>query len=55
MPEKDQPPRRIWLDDEELEAHFDRLREKYGRDSDDDRNWEDVPQFEENELTKGLR
>jgi len=28
MPEEDRPPRKIWLDDKELVAHFDRLKEK---------------------------
>lgn len=28
MPEEDRPPRKIWLDDVKLVAHFDRLKEK---------------------------
>lgn len=36
LPEDERPPRRMWLDDEGLKAHFDRIRRdrdaKYGAD-----------------------
>ncbi len=53
MREEDQPPQRIWLNDEELADHFERIRAKYASKDDT----EAVPQapLEQNELTRGLR
>lgn len=53
MSDEDQPPERIWLDDEALADHFERVRERYRSGSSSDR--EEVPDLEQNELTKGLR
>lgn len=55
MPDSDQPPERIWLDDEALAAHFEATRERYRQGA---TGMESVPQaseLEQNELTKGLR
>lgn len=49
--EEDQPLPEIWLDDEALAEHFERVRAKYATDRDDG---EDVGDMVENELTKGI-
>jgi hypothetical protein len=54
MREEDQPPESIYLDDEALSEHFDRVREKYSSSSTDREPIEQVP-LEQNEATKGLR
>lgn len=33
MPEDDAPPRNIWLDDEQLTAHFKRLKDRRKREA----------------------
>lgn len=55
MPEKDQPPESIWLNDEALQLHFERVKASYSSGSTD--ALEEVPQapLSQNELTKGLR
>jgi hypothetical protein len=45
LPKDERPPRRIWLDPDEMRAHWakvERIRkEKYGGDDDDEGDWED--------------
>lgn len=55
LPEEDQPPQWIWLDDEKISAHFAGVRERYGSKS--GAGMESVPQSESepNELTASLR
>lgn len=52
MTDKDQPPERIWLDEEAITEHFERVKARYGGGS----AMEEVPQapLEQNELTRGL-
>lgn len=52
MLEEDQPPERIWLDPEALEAHFDEVRRKRKSKSS---GTEKVPDLQQNELTKDLQ
>lgn len=52
MPEKDRPPESIWLNDDALTEHFERVKESYGSTSADD--MDDVVPLSQNELTKGL-
>ncbi len=54
MPDKDQPPEAIWLNDQAITEHFDRVKARYESGMADD--MEEVPQapLEQNELTKGL-
>lgn len=51
MQDKDRPPREIWLDDDALEAHFNMIEARRN----DGSGSEDVPDLEQNEMTKGLR
>jgi hypothetical protein len=54
MQEKDQPPEAIWLNDELLTEHFERVRNSYSLPA----GSEPVPPaggLDQNELTKGLR
>lgn len=53
MPEKDQPPQRIWLNDEAINEHFERLKASYANGGTGD-DGEVVP-LQQNEMTKGLR
>jgi hypothetical protein len=57
MPTDDQPPEEIWLDDEAISDHFDRLREKYA--SGNSEGWQSVPASDEstteNALVKKMR
>lgn len=52
MTEDDRPPERLWLDDEGLSDHFKKVREKYSNGSS---NTEQVPDLEQNEITRELR
>jgi hypothetical protein len=54
MGEDDQPPERIWLDVEALDAHFTAVKERYRSPSAAGEEMESVP-LDQNELTKGLR
>ena len=53
MKEEDQPPEHIWLDQEALNAHFESVMDRY-RSPDGNESVPD-PDFEQNELTRGLR
>jgi hypothetical protein len=58
MSEQDRPPEHIWQNEKELEAHFERVRDRYKDKRDgsaSDTGWEEVPDLAQNELTKGLR
>jgi hypothetical protein len=57
MPSDDQPPEAIWLDDDAIAAHFERLRDKYASGSGGP-GWEPVPagtDETENALAKAIR
>lgn len=54
MSDADQPPEAIWLDDEALSEHFQRVRERYASPSGTS-TADDVAPLEQNELTRGLR
>lgn len=52
MTEEDRPERSIWLDDEALEEHFERVNDRYKTK----RGSEPIPEFDEpNQLTKDIR
>lgn len=53
MRKEDQPPERIWLNDEAIAAHFERIHEKYSTGSGTE--MVEVADLDQNELTKGLR
>ena len=53
MPKKDQPPPEIWLNDEAIAEHFDRVTASYENPSGSDDG--DAEPLQQNELTKGLR
>ena len=52
MPDDDQPPESMWLDDEALVDHFESIKQKY---RDKSNGTESVPDGVQNELTKGIR
>lgn len=54
LPEKDQPPRYIWLDDEALEAHFNEVKAKWESGGGGNQN-DDEPELLQNEATRGLK
>lgn len=52
LPDKDRPPRSIWLDQEALNDHFDTVNSRYSEKG----GSEDVPDVDEqNELTKAIK
>jgi len=53
MPEQDQPPESIWLDEAALAQHFQDIRERYQSEGAGDAV-EDRPMVE-NDLVRGLR
>jgi hypothetical protein len=55
LSEEDRPPKNIWLDDEGLEEHFERVNNRY-RDKSGSTSVETVPDIDEqNEVTRGLK
>lgn len=54
MREEDAPPARIWLNNEALNLHFERVKERYksGNPATED---SDPGDFDQNELTRDLR
>lgn len=53
LADKDQPPEEIWLDQDALNEHFERVKARYGGDGADDDA--DVIPLKQNELTRDLR
>lgn len=51
MRPEDQPPQHLWLDDEGLSEHLERISERRRSGAE----WSEVPDLEQNELTRGLR
>lgn len=54
LPASDQPPEEIWLDQDALNEHFERVHARYGGDDDGGHDAEVVP-MTQNELTRDLR
>lgn len=55
LPDDDRPPERIWMDDEALSEHFERVRGRYRSDSRGP-EWEEIPgDLQQNALTTNLR
>jgi hypothetical protein len=56
LPDEDQPPQEIWLDDEKLAAHFEKVRDRY-RSASGNSGMESVPQADlpQNELTASFK
>lgn len=52
MAVEDRPPRKIWMDDEKLVSHFERLREK--RKTEAEGNTVSSEPMEENSLAKEM-
>lgn len=57
LPEDDQPPEEIWLDDEELAGHFETVRMRYRMESGAGgvEPIDDPGDLESNELTAALK
>lgn len=55
MPEEDQPPEEIWLDSEATAAHFEWVRSKYAARGRGEEAVPDPRDFDQNEMTKGMR
>lgn len=56
LPDEDRPNERIWLDDDALAQHFERVQERYrSGGSGGSSDWEAIPEFEQNELTAAFR
>lgn len=56
LPDDDRPPERIWLDDEALEHHFEKVQEQ--RRNPRDSGMEDIPEsgpLDQNELTRDFK
>jgi hypothetical protein len=53
LPTEQQPPEEIWLNDEALSAHFEAIRQEQQAKAGNETI--EVPDMEENELTRGLR
>lgn len=51
--EEHQPPEHIWLNDERLADHFERVRESMKDPN--ARGMEPIPDWEQNELTKDIK
>lgn len=55
MTEKDQPPEAIWLNDEAINEHFDRVKARYGAGATDDKDDDDEVPLSQNEMTRNLK
>lgn len=53
MRAEDQPPEHLWLDDDALAEHLERISDRHRSGAE----WSEVPDapLEQNELTRGLR
>jgi hypothetical protein len=56
MTDEDRPPEHMWLDEEALQAHWERVKARYSSQaSGGSADMEAIPTLDQNELTKDLR
>lgn len=55
LKEEDVPPQHMWLDNEALSDHFERVKEKAGRPAGMEEIEEQHGEMTQNEFTRGLK